>query len=397
MSACSPSRGPLAALAAALVAALLPGCTPDKPVHGSLTTALAVVDLDGDHRLDVVGANTAYAGQVIVPGFVSSRLQDPANPGRFLDPVRSDACLEPQAMVAGEVDGDATPPALVVACPDAQDAGFVVELLRQDPALPGAFLAPLDLVLGDRRPLDVRLGDVDGDGRVDVAVAADNGSSVQAFLQASDGTFGAPLPIDVGGEPVAVALADLTGAGRLDVVAALRGGHVAVALHDTDLGTFKAPMLLVAGSDLSAVAVADLDGDGIPDLLVTDFTSGTLYVMIGGGAGGFAAAVPHAVGNLGALAIAVGDLDGDGRPDVVVASYGPPGVPGSLSVFLQATTAGVLDAPALYVEDGPTGVVIGDVTGDGLPDLVAADGAPLVWAQDPAHHGKFLAPLALRQ
>jgi hypothetical protein len=202
----------------------------------------------------------------------------------------------------------------------------------------------------------------------------------------------------VGGEPVALALADLTGAGRIDLVAALRGGQVAVVLHGVAAGTFQAPTLLAAGRELSAVAVADLDGDGHPDLLLTDYSAGQLLVLRQGDAGGgvFTPAVAHDVGNRGALAIAVGDLDGDGRPDVVVASFGPPGLPGSLSVFRQPVAAGVLAAPELYVADGPTSVVIGDVDGDGLPDLVAADGAPIVYRQDPAHAGKFLDPIALR-
>ena len=84
---------------------------------------------------------------------------------------------------------------------------------------------------------------------------------------------------------------------------------------------------------------------------------------------------------------------GSGALDMVVANAF-----GSVSVYMHGTTAGTF-MPAVDVPSGgaPNQVVIGDIDGDGLPDLALADlnGSVILLMQDPAHPGQFLAPLVL--
>ena len=69
------------------------------------------------------------------------------------------------------------------------------------------------------------------------------------------------------------------------------------------------------------MAIGDVSGDGKPDLAVANFSSNTVSVLLGNGAGGFGAKTDFATGS-SSYAVAIGDVSGDGKPDLAVANYG---------------------------------------------------------------------------
>jgi hypothetical protein len=391
-----PSRL-LATIAAALLSLALSGCD-SREADATVTEALVVTDLDGDGRLDVVGADATFHGALPRQGFLSSRLRGPVGGSLFLDPVRTAACAAPLALASGDLDGDGRPD-LALACWSPLEGSYGVELFLQDRLEPGLFVPLVTLPLGPRQPMALALADFDGDGRLDLAVAALGDETLLLYLQDATGGFTRSQAIPLGAEPVALAAGDLAASGRQDLVVALRGGRLGVLGHAAAPGTFAGLVTTQVGRDLAAVAVADLHGDGRPDVLAADFPSGLVYWLrqAAPGSGLFASQVVLDTLDVGSLALAVGDLDGDGRLDLAVANLGPPGLPGTVSVFRQATQAGTLDPPVRYTALGPTGVALGDLDGDGRLDLVVTDGSPLVWPQDPATPGTFLAPFRLRQ
>ncbi|HEY2747522.1 MAG TPA: VCBS repeat-containing protein [Polyangia bacterium] len=167
--------------------------------------------------------------------------------------------------------------------------------------------------------------DLDGDGKVDVAVLdSDQGPpEVSVFLGNGDGTLRAGQKVSVS-VPSSLALGDLNGDGKADLVVPGGLSLVGVLLGNGD-GTFAAHGTFPTrglDDDIGAVALGDVNGDGHLDALALETTGGTLYVLPGNGDGSFAAPVSFAVQTADEVrptAFAVGDVNGDGKPDVVVA------------------------------------------------------------------------------
>src|SRR5438552_965673 len=101
-------------------------------------------------------------------------------------------------------------------------------------------------------------------------------------------TFGPALSVSTGGFlPRAVAVGDFNGDGHQDLAVAYEGSGVAVLLGD-GAGAFQDQTLYASGGGPVAVAVGDFNGDGRPDLAAANADNGTVGVLLGNGSGAFA-------------------------------------------------------------------------------------------------------------
>jgi len=356
--------------------------------YGYQTKAVAIADVQGDGKAAVVSANTLYGEGTPNPGFVTVRLQDPVNAGHFLDPIESDTGHDPIALALADLSGGTGRLDLVVAHrqvyadPGATNA---ISVQLHDPAQAGRFLAPTSLSLGTRNPSDVAVGDLNHDGRPDIAVAADGANSVMVFQQNADGTFTSSL-LDIGAVPTALALGDLNGDGYLDLAVATTGGTVLALLQDAaHPGQFLAGGSYAVGSNPVSVKLASLSDPSRLDILTANYgtnsapTTKGLSVLLHDPAhtGAFLAATTYDTGDYLSSSLAVGDPAAVGSttiaPYIVVANQGAPGWPGTLSVFLtDTTTPGTFLTPLLYDGTyGPRSVAIGEFW---TTAVIAADG-----------------------
>jgi hypothetical protein len=133
-------------------------------------------------------------------------------------------------------------------------------------------------------------------------------------------------------------------------------------LHPTGLAPYSA-------------ALADMDGDGRPDVVTVDLQdqeTGTVSVSLSDGAGGFLAPVHYAVG-AGAQWLAVGDLNGDGHPDVVVSNYQTEST-AAVTVYMNSGSGTLVSPHTLAASPNaqPEGIAIADWNGDGHADIAVA-------------------------
>ena len=209
-------------------------------------------------------------------------------------------------------------------------------------------------------------------GQVSQFTVATSGTGVGNFVAPALN----PEPA-VGYEPQVLALGDVNGDGHLDLlVANIDGGTVSVRLN-SGLGNFTAPAANpepAVGSGPSSLVLGDVDGDGDLDFVTANVVDNTLSVRLNDGLGGFTAPATNpnpAVGTY-PLGLALGDVDGDGDLDLVVANRGDNTVSTRLNNGLGSFTAPA--GPASFaVGDFPQALALGDVDGDGDLDFVTAN------------------------
>jgi FG-GAP-like repeat len=245
-------------------------------------------------------------------------------------------------------------------------------------------------------PSSVAIADVTGDGRPDLIVSTvdpDNvngGTTVAVYRQRDNGTLAAPVtakapPPDYNDDQTQITIADLYANGQKEILLT-EAGHVDVFAYRHGRVTGPARIPVPGGSSPKSggagdLRVADMNRDGHPDLLVTDFY-GHVVIYRGSAAHTFAYARKL---DFGADAetwpvLFNSDFNHDGRMDVAVLNGESFSVrmQWSGSRFSNLRTYKVV--PVGGVLFGTAGLAVGDVTGDGRPDVVTDTLANSPWS-----------------
>ncbi|HYV19597.1 MAG TPA: FG-GAP-like repeat-containing protein [Verrucomicrobiae bacterium] len=211
---------------------------------------------------------------------------------------------------------------------------------------------------------DVALVDFDGNGSVDVLAVNKGTQDIAVLLGNGDGGFAPAVRYPAGTTPVSLAVGDCNGDGFDDVVVA--GVSEARFLAGGPGAVLGASVPLALGVVPNHLRLFRLDGDANLDLLVTSAQGLSVHKGLGNGTFAPALVLDPDPGTGGE---AVGDLDGDGHPDIARAIQQVDQV----RVHFADGAGGYRPPLPLAVGDGPRGVVIADLNGDGRPDLATAN------------------------
>jgi hypothetical protein len=329
---------------------------------------VAIADFDGDGKPDIAAADN-YS-ELTGTGAISV-LRNTGSVGKisFTHYVDLAAGFETYAIAEGDLDGDGKP--------DLVSTSVVNQSISvyRNISSPGSisFASNIDYSSG-QDPFSVAIADLDLDGRPDVIVANYLSGTLSIYRNISSPgsiSLASPVTVTVGFGPESVAAADLDGDGKLDLAVSNGLSNTLSILRNTSTAgsiTFASPVSLSCNTTPTGLAIGDLDGDGKPDIAVVNNGANNFSIFQNSGSPGsiaFAARTDHSCG-ASPYGVAIADLNGDGKPDIYISSD-------NASVTQNASTSGTIAVGGmiyLYPFASSYGIGIADIDGDGKSDLI---------------------------
>lgn len=301
----------------------------------------------------------------------------------------------PSSIAISDLDGDGKPD-LIVTNQGSNKISVYRNISISGSITSGSFAAKIDFTT-PTGPLKVIIADIDGDGRPDMIVANSN-NSLSVFKNVSTpgsittASFAPRVNFNTFAGANTIVFGDLDGDGKTDLI--VGGGTQFSLLHNIstegiiDINSFEHGVLFSSANAINSMAIGDLDNDGKPDVAFTTAANTVsvfknIYVRGPIATTSFAPEVNFPVGS-GPRDVKIADLDDDGKLELATINFGG-GSGTSVSVLHNISSAGTITSGSFEPEIefatslGSSSLAIGDVNGDGKPELATvANGSNVI-------------------
>ncbi len=325
---------------------------------GANPAYLKVADLDRDGKLDIVVANS---GSGTISIFKNTCSTGSITSSSFAAKVDFSAGSNPFDIAVADFDGDGKPDLAVTNSVSTSNTISVLKNTTTAGSITSSSFSSAITFGTGSIPVKIVAADFDGDGKPDLAVTNNSSNSVSVFLNTSStgsissSSFANKVDFTTGTNPRGIFAADMDNDGKFDIVVTNRTSNNISVFRNTSTagtissGSFAAQDTFTTGISPYDVTMGDVDGNGKPDFIITNFGATSISVLRNIGSTGsisastFTAKKDYATGGTGGpYGVAIGDLDGDGKPDIIVANANSSG---SVSIFhdnllLPITNAG---------------------------------------------------------
>ncbi|MFY7899720.1 MAG: FG-GAP-like repeat-containing protein, partial [Chitinophagaceae bacterium] len=334
---------------------------------------VAVGDIDGDGKIDMVSCNQSSNSISVLRNTSTSSSINFASKQDY-------TCgSNPYFVAVFDADCDGKLDVVV-----ANLGSSSISLFRNTSTIGNiSFATKIDFTVGNS-PRSIAVGDIDLDGKLDVAVTNQSVNTVSLLRNTStvgNINFASKIDLTTGTRPTSIILNDIDGDNKIDVVVANQNSNnVSIFRNTSTTGNITVATKIDIGANTGAIAVAggDLDGDNKTDLVVANLSSSNISVHKNTSTAGsisFDTKTNFTTG-LNPISISIGDIDGNSKPDVSVANYGTN--TNSVSFFSNTTSSSTIAfASKIDIITGATPISIAtvDLNNDRRLDLITANSA----------------------
>jgi gliding motility-associated-like protein len=346
--------------------------------------SVSIGDLDGDGKADMAVAD--FTGDTV------SVFRNTSSSGivSFASKVDFTTGTGPISVSIGDLNGDGKAD-MAVANYEANTVSVFRNTGSSGTINTSSFASKVDFITGGV-PTSISIADLDGDGKADMAVANSASATVSVFRNTgssgsiTSSSFASKVDFATGSSPRSVSLGDLDGDGKVDMAIANAFSNTVSVLRNTSSGgsitasSFANKVDFTTGAFPYSVSIGDLDGDGKADMAIANYNINSVSVFRNTSTSGnittssFATKIDFTVGTF-SYSVSLGDLNGDGKVDIAVANYGS----GNISVLRNTSSSGSITTSSfatkvdLTAGTGAISVSIGDLDGDGKSDLAVAN------------------------
>ncbi|MCX6273010.1 MAG: FG-GAP-like repeat-containing protein [Bacteroidetes bacterium] len=343
----------------------------DSPViytSGANPNGIIFSDLDGDGKPDMIITNKDDNSISVLKNTGSSGVVS-FGPKTDYPTMGSN-----WGIAAADLNGDGLPDPVVAS----ENTAYISVYLNTSTGGNVSLGNRLDIYNGSG-PEQVQLADIDGDGRTDIVVTTWTQNSVAVYLNLTAAgvmAFAPKVTFTTGSSPYGLTVGDLDGDGKPDLaVSNYNGSSMSIFRNTSTPGniSFEPKIDMATGTVPIFISQGDFNGDHLPELVVVNDGAASVSMFRNtctSGAISFQPAVVYSTGSY-PYTVAISDLTGDGKPEMAVTNY----MSNSVSLFTNTSTPATVSFATpvnISTSNHPRGDAIVDVDGDGQPDLIIA-------------------------